>query len=185
MTMIDQEHLGAYRFAPEGTTSRVLFVGEDNPLSSDPKFALYCYPQGCAGQRFQELILGMRMSDYLACWRTNLCMHRWSAANAQIRALELLKGVHPWDVVVLLGRKVADIFSRVDNNPFRWEPFTERPMPRRVIETPGNFTVDMIPVISLPHPSGRNTVWNDLARRFEARRLLAEYAPELWAQPST
>lgn len=177
-----QEHRGAHRLAAEGSASRVLFCGEDNPQSVDPQYALYCYPTGCAGHRLQDLILDLSMSAYLATWRTNLCSPRWSAPRARDRARELLLDDNPWDVIVLLGRKVTETFRAVGEVAVEWPPFTHRSMVRKIVETPGNWACHMRSVISLPHPSGRNLVWNDLARRFEARRLLAEHAPELWPE---
>src|SRR5271154_3443225 len=93
-------------------TGRVLFVGENNPYGAAPEFALYCYPPGCAGYRLRR-IFGLPQHQYLALHRTNLCVGDWSKARAQQRAAELLSPGVSWDVIVLLGRKVTEVFEKI------------------------------------------------------------------------
>ena len=93
-------------------TGRLLLVGEDNPYGADPEFALYCYPPGCAGYRLRR-IFGLPQYQYLGLHRKNLCDGTWSKDRAKIRARELLDPQAPWDVMVLLGRKVTETFEKI------------------------------------------------------------------------
>lgn len=153
---------------PVGCAS-VLFVGEDNPQSSDPRHALYPYPPRCAGERLCNQILGLDTATYLACWRTNLCAGRWSKPQARVRAELLLNTyIGPWRVIVLLGAKVREAFSVAD---------------QEVIKIPVFFSAYSSAVrtlVSLPHPSGRNLVWNNPAAGESAHKLLRDLVPSLW-----
>lgn len=148
---------------PIGT---VLLIGEDNPYGSDPEFALYCYPPGCAGYRLRR-ILGLPQHQYLSLHRTNLCDTAWSKTRARVRATELLSPDAPWRVMVLLGRKVAETFERVVLDGAPLVAFSTRTC------CPG------MTLVSLPHPSGRNLVWNQPWARTRAREILREVAPEV------
>lgn len=146
-------------------TGRLCLVGEDNPYGSDPEFALYCYPPGCAGYRLRR-ILGLPQHQYLALHRANLCASGgWSMAEARRRSrLFIADPSAPWRVIVMLGRKVATAFDY--DRPF----FTHDIVPR----TDGEMRV-----VSLPHPSGRNAAsWNDKARA-RTREILRELVPEV------
>jgi hypothetical protein len=92
-----------------GMSPRVLLLGENNPYGSDPDFALYCYPPGCAGYRLRR-ILSLPEDEYLDLHRKNLCDGDWSKKLAEQRARELLSPQAPWRVMVLLGRKVTEVF---------------------------------------------------------------------------
>jgi hypothetical protein len=130
----------------------------NNPVSLDPKYALYPLPVGCAGYRLYEMLReadpSVRMHDYVHRFeRINLVSGPWDVGRARSRAEELrpsLAGVH----VVLLGRPVAWAFE-VD--------------PRCSV---CNFDDDAIFHL-LPHPSGRNLLYNDPGRRRAAGELLA------------
>ena len=148
------------------TSGRVLILGEDNPYGSDPQFALYCYPPGCAGYRLRR-ILGLPQHQYLALHRKNLCDGAWSKDRAKARALELLDPQASWNVMVLLGRKVTETFEKVALDDVRLEPFASRTC------CPG------MTLVSLPHPSGRNAgSWSGQAP-MRARQILRELAPEV------
>ena len=148
-------------------TGTILLVGEDNPLSIEPEFALYCYPPGCAGYRLRR-ILGLPQHQYLALHRTNLCVGGWSKEQAKARAFELLSPEAPWRVIVLLGRKVTETFERVALSDEKLVPFSTRAC------CPG------MTLVSLPHPSGRNAAsWSNPKLRDRARQILRELAPEL------
>lgn len=176
------EYLGAcretYAAAPEAC-ARVLLVGEDNPYGSAPEFALYNRPEGCSGERLQSRILGLREETYLAIWRTNLCLGKWSTRAAKERARELMQYTHRWTVIVMFGRKVADAFSAVlrESGYDRvFSPFTSTLVPS-CEAVPDAF------LVSLPHPSRRNTSWNDPRRTIDARMLLAEVVPTIpWGE---
>lgn len=150
----------------------VILIGEDNPLSAAPEFALYPRPDHCSGHRLMK-ILGMDENAYLALHRTNLCARdAWSMREARRRANLMLQDPSaPWRVIVMLGRKVADAFD------YEQDFFTHG------IE-PGTATWRVpITLVSLPHPSGRNLIWTTTGTRERARRLLRDLAPSIaWGQ---
>jgi hypothetical protein len=179
---IHQRHAGACRTAFRGVPGRcakILLVGEDNPLSTAPEHALFCAPRGCAGQRLQELIFGLPRVQYLALWRTNLCVGTWSFTASVERANLLMHGETPWNIIVGLGTKVADAFQRADKRMFPAKRFEHESYLQRIVETPGQFTAYHGALILLPHPSGRNACQWPKHRIFQARALVAELAPEL------
>lgn len=155
-------------------TGRVLLLGEDNPYHADPDFALYCYPPGCAGYRLRR-ILGLPQHQYLALHRKNLCDTAWSKEAARSRALELLSPQAPWNVLVLLGRKVTETFERVALDGVPLLPFTSR------VSCPG------VTLVSLPHPSGRNAAaWSGPHPIKRVREMLRALAPEVpWGSADT
>ena len=147
-------------------TGRVLLIGEQNPYGSNPEFALYCYPLGCAGYRMRR-ILGLPQHQYLALHRKNLCDGDWSKEQAKKRALELLDPAAPWRVMVLLGRKVTESFEKVALDDVPLVAFSTR------------VCCPSMTLVSLPHPSGRNAaLWNPKARD-RARQIMRELVPEL------
>ena len=147
-------------------TESVLFCGESNPYGSNPEFALYCYPTGCAGYRLSR-ILGLLQHQYLALHRKNLCDGDWSKQEAIKRAGELLSPDVPWRVIVLLGRKVTETFEKVALGGVPLVAFSTRAC------SPG------MTLVALPHPSGRNTCWNNPALHERARQILRGLVPEL------
>lgn len=158
--------IGRVPILDEMAPPRILLVGEDNPYGADPDFALYCYPPGCAGYRLRR-IFGLPQYQYLALHRTNLCDGTWSKPRAKERALELLSPTAPWQVMVLLGRKVTETFEKVALDDVPLVPFATKTC------CPG------MTLVSLPHPSGRNVaLWNVKARD-RAREILREVAPEV------
>ena len=176
----------AYRYAKPGTRCPVLLVGEDNPQSSEPHYALFPYPEGCAGHRLAEHITGMGSANQLATWRTNLCNPRWSTPKAVERAHDLLfYADRPWTTIVALGKKVADAFQRVlkpSAPELKLEPFTAHLLdmrgryigPRKREDKPLEMDITLV---SIPHPSGRNRIWNDPSQSARAKQLLALAAP--------
>jgi len=147
----------------------VLLVGECNPYFAghgDPSYSLFCYPVGSAGYRLRR-ILGLPQHRYLALHRANLCDGDWSKERAKQRAHELLSPQAPWSVIVLLGRKVTEAFEKVALDGAPLVAFSTRTC------CPG------MTLVSLPHPSGRNLVWNQPWARDRARQLLREVAPEV------
>lgn len=165
----EQPFLDAWRvnhLVEPGACRKVLFLGEDNPQSSDPFFALYPAPERCAGDRLCNYILRMPEDNYLACWRTNLCHDGpWNLRRARARA-DVLLGQHtPWGVIVVLGAKVAKIAGKCVG--IELEPF-------KAYETMSGY------IVYLPHPSGRNLVWNSRDMREKARDLLWSLVPDLW-----
>ncbi len=123
---------------------RVLLIGESNPYGSDPRFALYPEPPGCAGARLCA-ILGYTKREYLRLFdRCNLLSGpRWSAPEAR-RAAEALDV----DYRVLLGARVAAAHG------LTFEPFCN-------VQDNGLGDCYAWRGVMLPHPSGRSRLWND------------------------
>lgn len=164
------EHLGATRIAHEDepeSCARILFVGEDNPVSADPHYSLWPAPDRCAGERLCNVILRMDEDDYLACGRTNLCHDGpWDLKKARARAETLLRS-KAWGTYVVLGAKVAKIVGKhvgIELQPFKG------------YETHAGY------VVYLPHPSGRNLVYNQQVFRDKARDLIRCLHPDLWSE---
>jgi len=148
-------------------SGRVLLVGEGNPYGADPDFALYCYPPGCAGYRLRR-IFGLPQHQYLGLHRKNLCDGTWSMKSAIERARhDLLDPKAPWNVIVILGRKVTEAMQRAAMIDQPIIPFTTRTC------CPG------MTLVCLPHPSGRNAAsWSGGARE-RAREMMRIVAPDL------
>lgn len=180
-------HLDACRTAFPGApaaAAKILFLGEDNPVSSAPEHALFPYPEGCAGERFCNAILGVTRHTYLATWRTNLCVGGWDRSDAIARAHDLFfTASRPWNTIVLLGAKVMDAFTRMlkpSAPKLKLKPFTTTLLDMRGrVDAVGKRQLDEdVVLVSLPHPSGRNFVWNEPRCAVQARALLREVAPD-------
>lgn len=130
---------------------KLVFVGELNPYGADPYFALYHLPRNASGNRLRE-ILGLTDVEYSKIAKVNLCTGQWSAPAAR-RNADLLFGRYA--VIVGLGAKVR---AALDGPEFF-----------QVAERRGSL------VAILPHPSGRNLLWNDDGARERARQLLAPF----------
>ena len=141
-----------------------LLVGELNPYGADPHYALFCEPEHSAGGRMCRLVCALRRPTYLALHRVNLCDGRWSMKSARAKAEKLTLTGAPWNVVVMLGRKVADAFGYRD----------------------GFFSVrrdEVFTLVSLPHPSGLCREWNRPHAFQTARSLLQEACPDVpWGE---
>lgn len=145
---------------------RVLLVGENNPYSDDPYFALYPKPERASGWRLCVEILGLSASEYLEKFDRVDLLHRprWSAPAARAAAAQL---VHPRRV--LLGAKVAAAHGL---------PFT----PFSVNACRGCYHCGYQgqrhawdKVLVWPHPSPRCRLWTPEAIA-RARAQIAEFA---------
>jgi len=133
-----------------------LLVGEINSRNDNPAFDLYPLPPEAAGGRLCKL-LGITSRQYLRTFdRVNLCRNKWVASDAKIVA-RLVNLNRP--AVILLGRKVAAAFGMSGAAPFT----------KTAVKVGGRGTV----FYTIPHPSGRNRVWNDPANVTRLRRLLS------------
>ncbi len=154
---------------------RPLLVGEDNPYSRDPRYALYPSPDHSAGGRLCRLIMGLSTKDYIRGFeRVNLCAGEWSMREAkqtvcdlktdrwtsQIPAFgsdpDMVNGRFPHfidDKIVLLGAKVCEAFNS------SYKPFEVARVSGCV------FAI-------LPHPSGRCRAWNEPGAFERARETL-------------
>jgi hypothetical protein len=125
-----------------------LLVGELNPYGVDPRFALYPLPRGASGDRLRN-IFDMSISEYIGKFdRKNLCVGTWSNKQAR-EAANIIKESQEWGVIILLGAKVSKAFG------FHYTPF----------EREGRYLI-------LPHPSGRNFIWNSPNNIIRARKLV-------------
>lgn len=135
-----------------------ILVGESNPYGSDPRYALYPYPDGCSGDRLARQILGMSREHYLEVFdRVNLCGGGWSKWLADMSAARLASEGRR---LILLGSKVSGSFG------FAFEPFSK---PVRG-------------VLIMPHPSGRCRLWNDGVNIQRAREAVSEFVPEAYQE---
>lgn len=139
---------------------RAVLLGMNNPLSSDPRHALFPHPPGCTGHRIftmlSERVPGLTRGQYLHGFdRRNLVVSkRWSrsAAEAVVAGYE-----RDWQ-----GRTVLVLGD---------EPRRALGLPRvliRAVEHRGvNYRM-------IPHPSGRCLWYNDPQCRALAALLLEE-----------
>lgn len=157
---------------------RPLLVGEDNPYGTDPRYALYPAPDQSAGARLCKIITGFSLKDKLPgvavrqyiknFERANLCERKWSMREARDRAYELRRtraSANPVPIV-LCGAKVSDAFG-VDYVPFEIsDRFTPAGLP--------DGSQRVLRFVVLPHPSGRNRLWNTSDAVARARAVLYE-----------
>ncbi len=155
---------------PWPSSTKPLLVGEDNPYGADPYFALYPKPEHASGGRLCHLVFGLRFAKtYLDHFdRVNLCDGRWSIVEARKRAAAIQEEFHGGQGrpgAVLLGAKVAAAVGFV----FRDVVWTS---------APSRFIGVDLQLYFLPHPSGRNTVWNEPWAFERARALVAPLLPK-------
>ena len=137
----------------------VTLVGELNPRSVDPRFALFDLPVNSAGWRLRTRILQVHRRTYFSLGRRNLCVGRWDVTEAAVTAATIREAEDV--VLVLLGRKVAGAFG-LDAVP----AFARRER-----------------FVCLPHPSGLRHEWNDPAAVGRAHAVLREVAPDVpWGE---
>ena len=135
-----------------------LLLGMNNPLSDDPEYDIYPYPEGSAGWRLWKMLPeGTTRAQYLDMFdRRNLLRAReWAVPAARTAAAFLLPELAGRTVVVL-GAQVRAALGLPRTEPLVW---------RRS----GPFKFDWIAV---PHPSGRNLWYNEPGRRDEVGAML-------------
>lgn len=145
---------------------KVLIIGMNNPLSMDPKYALYPHPPGCAGwnlwKKMEDAVPEFDQVDYKTTFdRVNLVRGEWNDGLAVSKAAQMLKedALHDRHVL-LLGERVQRSFrvAGCDVREFGQFKFFLPPIPKAKRMW-----------AHVPHPSGRSRVWNDPAVRDEAR----------------
>lgn len=130
----------------------------NNPISINPKYALYPLPTGCAGNRLWKVLHDVNhatLRGYVETFdRTNLVVGPWDREKARVRAAVL---VHERQdaTTVLLGLDVQRAFG-----------ISAKPLEHEYLGT-AHF-------ICVPHPSGRNPWYNDPTNRRKVGLLLAE-----------
>lgn len=133
----------------------LVVVGELNPFGGDPRMALYHLPRGSSGNRLRR-IMGLSDAAYEDLEKVNLCEGEWRSRDARERA-KYLRGLYPR--FVLLGSRVRVAF--------------DGPAPFAQAQQYG------LECLGLPHPSGRNLVWNEEGVVERARAALRALAPEI------
>lgn len=134
----------------------IVIVGEQNPYGGDPYFALYPSPDGCSGDRLCRKIMGISRGRYLSYFaRVNLCDGTFSLRAAERRASEIAKEAKK---LVLCGSKVCLSFG------VRFEPF-------HILPVGNEGTMALV----LPHPSGRNIMWEQRGIIERARKAMREF----------
>lgn len=152
--------------------AKILIIGMNNPLSMDPRHALYPHPPGCAGwnlhrkmDQAMEPEGGFPRHEYVDIFdRVNLVRGDWNDGKAVAKAAQYLKDAAKEDGVgrrnvVLLGSKVVRSFRVAGADMEQYEQFRWRCPP---IQRP------LYMWARIPHPSGRSRAWNDPAVRDEA-----------------
>lgn len=141
---------------------RPVLLGMNNPISDDPRHALYPHPPSCTGARLQRFS-GLDKRTYLEVFdrRNVIGGQAWDAKLARSRAPALreeLLGRH----VVLLGAPVNSVMRGGTKyelaRAFRWTP-----------DGSGGW------LALVPHPSGLNHFYNDKLNQ----ELLAIFLQEL------
>lgn len=142
-----------------------LLVGEMNPYGADPYFALFPLPETSSGGRLQSLVLGLPRNRYCGLDRVNLCEGKWSAPAARARGQELREFFTPaTHKFVLLGAKVSGAFDV----PF--EPISVKA---------SHVAGDGHTYVVLPHPSGRNLLWNEPGVIENVQELMRREFPDI------
>lgn len=144
-----------------------LILGMNNPLSDDPEFDLYPYPEGSAGHRLWKLLPeGTTRNQYMAAFDRRNLLHarKWDAREARHAAQDLLPEL-VGRLVVLLGTEVRSALGLPAVVPLSMHESLLRPD-----ASPG--TQIMLRWVALPHPSGRNLWYNNEDNRLRAGDLL-------------
>lgn len=156
--------------------SRPLLVGLQNPLSDDPRYALYPEPEGCTGWHLAQMLAPeFSNRDYLRAFdRVNLLRgdervggrgYRQSLGDAGLRLVGEIVG-RKSTVVLLLG---TDVCGAV----FGWK---KRPPWLSWVEWKITRTEGPIRLLAFPHPSGRNRWYNRPGNREAAAQELRRLA---------
>ncbi len=149
-----------------------LLVGLQNPLSDDPRYALYPEPTGSTGWRIAEMLRpAFSHRDYLALFdRTNL-LDRTAQIGGPGYTARLRRGAdrlndlivsHGHELVVLFG---GDVWRAVLGLPKVRPPW---------LSWQWGTIVPPVRFLTLPHPSGRNRWYSDAENSAAAARALRQ-----------
>ena len=139
---------------------RPVLLGMNNPLSDDPAFDLYPYPEGSAGWRLWKMLPeGTSRTDYLRSFERRNLLHsrEWSVTSARRAAVEVLPS--------LVGRRVVILGTEV--RAALGLPKVA-PLSTGVLDW-GEASVYWM---ALPHPSGRNIWYNEPGNRERVGQVL-------------
>jgi hypothetical protein len=131
---------------------RPVLVGMNNPVSSDPKHALFPAPEGCTGHRLYEMLrsrIDISRGEYLARFdrRNVVSLRVWDKKMAAEGAAKLEQEF--WGsgrTIVLLGNDTREAFGH----------------PRSLLHP---YVIGGATWRQVPHPSGRNLWFNDPTNR--------------------
>lgn len=146
-----------------------LLVGEQPRPGGNPKLPLWPWPKNCAGERLFRMS-GMTMVTYLTkVARVNMSREpvaRWNKKWAERRAEFLLRGLPEDARVILCGSRARDAFGL--SEWFEMETFHTSLEDMRQDGGVG----PRAKVVAIPHPSGRNELYNDPRVRMQAGRWI-------------
>jgi hypothetical protein len=147
-----------------------LLIGEQPGPTNNPAVPLWPYPPRSAGGRLHAMS-GIPMADYLAMLaRVNIALQpvaRWNRTAARDRVVTLLDDLPDGARVVLVGARALDAYNDVFGQGVRLDWFG-----REGWSIKGLTTTRVIAVTAVPHPSGRNPMYNDPATVAAARRAV-------------
>ena len=143
-----------------------LLLGMNNPLSDDPGFDLFPYPENSTGWRLWKMLPdGTPRQVYMGSFdRVNLLRSRtWSKSDADVAAQALIPSLQG-RLVAVLGSDVRAALGLVRTEPLSRQEVT-------ILVGAHEVTFEWIAV---PHPSGRNYWYTQPANKAAVRTLLAD-----------
>lgn len=159
-------------------SARPLLVGMAPGPNTDPQLPLFPIPSTSAGGRLQKLT-GLTRGQYLKTFdRVNLLYHfpgkypgtnedRWPRERSRLAA-DTMRQLLPGRSVILVGRNVAHAFGHKadfmvwEHHEARRRDFTKR-------------CDGLCRMAVIPHPSGRNRLYNSAENRQAIKNFFAEF----------
>jgi hypothetical protein len=157
--------------------ARPVLVGMNNPLHSNPRYALFPAPSGVTGHRIWTMLRAtvgedMWRDTYMQSFdrRNVLNSREWDKKQARIEGPRLWRELGG-RTVVLFGREVLSAIGLQQQMPLVWQgpdPFRSGPQPARWCY--------------MPHPSGLNHWYNDPVKWWAAALRLEQLYEDYRAQ---
>lgn len=170
--------------------TKPVLLGMNNPISTDPRHALYPAPARCTGHRIFEMLAASRARrsaaplmrhEYLDAFdRLNLVEgQQWSSAAAKERA-ELVRRTYAGRTIVVFGAETWHVLNlvevewlgRVHSPGLQFQPFPHEY--GSLSQVVGEVTRVNSTWWRFPHPSGLNRWYNDEANYRAAGDLLCK-----------
>lgn len=128
---------------------RPVLVGMNNPLSSDPRYALAAFPQGVTGHRIYQMLherTGCTRAAYMRAFdrRNALTARRWDVNEARRESGDLMSRLAGRRVCVLGRDTLNALYLRGTVRPLEWQEHDQGAQ-----------------WCYMPHPSGLNLWYND------------------------